>query len=133
MGTRALIHIKDSSLDSPTLVTIYRQYDGYMSGLGKDILKALNMGDCYIVNGIEQQSDDTLRFNGMGCLAAYLISKLKKEIGNVYIYPTDSIDCGEEYTYTLYVCNGSLNCTVSAYGELIEHGSLHEHFFTKND
>jgi hypothetical protein len=29
MGTRALVHVKEGGRDSRTLVTIYRQYDGY--------------------------------------------------------------------------------------------------------
>lgn len=39
--------------------------------------------------------------NGYGCLAAQLVKHLKTEPGGIYIYPVDSIDCGEEYTYTI--------------------------------
>jgi hypothetical protein len=101
MGTRALIHVKDSGIKSRTLVTIYRQYDGYPSGLGVDIKTILNEGDVGIINGIGDH-EAPIYFNGMGCLAAWLIKWLKEEIGNVYIVTPSGKDMGEEYTYTLY-------------------------------
>lgn len=103
MGTRTLLHIKEKGMESPTLVTIYRQYDGYPDGLGLDILKAINMGDCKIVNGYMLGDEIPQAFNTMGCLAAHIIGQLKTKIGNVYIYPTDSKNCNEEFTY--YLCN----------------------------
>lgn len=95
MGTRALVHIKESDKDSETLVTIYRQFDGYPDGLGAELLELTNGME--ISNGITPDC-----FNGMGCLAAYLIAKLKKEVGNVYIYPPDAKNVNEEFTYTIY-------------------------------
>ena len=41
MGTRTLVHIKDGK---KTIATIYRQYDGYPSGMGEDIKRILNKG-----------------------------------------------------------------------------------------
>lgn len=32
MGTRSIIHVKDGR---KTIVTLYRQYDGYPSGMGE--------------------------------------------------------------------------------------------------
>ena len=102
MGTRALIHIKESDKQSQTLCTIYRQFDGYPEGLGKDILAIIQ--NKWISNGIQEDA-----FNGMGCLAAWLIGELKEDIGNVYIYPPDAVDVGEEYTYTVYTSDRQLN------------------------
>lgn len=96
MGTRALIHIKE---EGKTLVTIYRQYDGYPTGLGLDIAHILQGSS--LVNGYETNDEAPTKFNGVGCMAAFLISKLKQKIGNVYIYPIDSQNVGEEFTYTL--------------------------------
>lgn len=96
MGTRALIHIKNDR-SSDTLVTIYTQFDGYPTGVGNDIKKALGSKD--LVNGI---SDADTQVNGMGCAAAMLIAAMKTGCGNVYIYPADSEDCWEDYTYTLW-------------------------------
>ena len=100
MGTRALINIKENGEESPTIVTIYRQYDGYPSGLGLEIIREL-IGS-KVVNGIGSAQDVPLFFNGMGCLSAYLVKMLKKDIGGVYLYAPGSIDVGEDWTYTIF-------------------------------
>ncbi len=94
MGTRSLTHIKNE--DGETLVTIYRQCDGYPTGMGADIKATL--GDKTLVNGY---SDPETQTNGMGCAAAMLIAAIKDGCGNVYIIKPDSADCWEEYVYTL--------------------------------
>ena len=39
-------------------------------------------------------------FNGMGCLVASVIAKLKERPGMVYLYTEDDFgDCGEDYLY----------------------------------
>lgn len=99
MGTRTLVHIKDGK---KTIATIYRQYDGYPSGMGEDIKKALNNGEVEILNGYGGSSKIPAQFNGMGCLAAFLVGELKqKAIGNVYLFTANTKDCGEEFVYTL--------------------------------
>lgn len=106
MGTRSLLHIKD---EGKTLVTLYRQYDGYPTGMGKDIKDALAKGKARLTNGYSGSDKNPEVFNGMGCLAAYLVGELKRphdmgkgnSIGNVYVYHPDASDCGEKYTYTL--------------------------------
>ena len=99
MGTRALINVFDE--DNTGLVTIYRQMDGYPSGLGLEIGEFLK--DRVIVNGIGM-ADDRIISNGMGCLSASLIAHLKHGVGSIYIYPVGTTDCWEEYTYNIR-CN----------------------------
>jgi hypothetical protein len=101
MGTRSLVHIKNGDISDDTLVTIYRQYDGYPEGMAFKLFEILNNGDTQILNGFCSQESPAF-FNGMGCLAAWVVSKLKKEIGNVYLYPVNAEDVDEEYTYTIY-------------------------------
>lgn len=106
MGTRTLVHIKDGK---KTIATIYRQYDGYPTGMGDDIKKALNNGEVEILCGYNGSSKIPSQFNGMGCLAAFLVGELKEQkIGNVYLFAANSKDCGEEYVYTLSEKNGKL-------------------------
>jgi hypothetical protein len=38
----------------------------------------------------------------MGCLSAQLIAHLKDGVGNLYVYPPNSKDCWEEFTYYIY-------------------------------
>ena len=114
MGTRTLAHIKDGK---KTIATVYRQYDGYPTGMGDDIKEILNNGMVKILNGYSLEHQVPKQFNGMGCLAAYLIGELKeKKIGNVYIFPANSKDVGEEFTYTISEDLGILNLKVTAYG-----------------
>lgn len=124
MGTRSNLRVKDDS--GNVLVTVYRQFDGYPTGMGNDIKEYLNDGDCIIVNGYQMDMENPEYFNGMGDLAAYLIGQLKltpaqkhghlKTIGNVYIYPPEH-EPGtgwEEYVYDLYVKNNTLHMDVYA-------------------
>lgn len=101
MGTRSLIHIKDGK---KTIVTIYRQFDGYPTGMGNDIKNILNKGKVDILNGFSNSCKAPKQFNGIGCLAPFLIGELKeRKIGNVYIFAPNAKDVGEEYVYTLSV------------------------------
>jgi hypothetical protein len=106
LGTRSLTHVKDDN--GRTLVTIYRQMDGYPTGHGADLLAFLK--DRKVVNGISSNTPAKAS-NGMGCLAASLVETLKAEagIGGIYLYPPDSSDCGEEWTYTVSWRGSSLH------------------------
>lgn len=109
MGTRSLTFVFDDGFDKP-ICCIYRQFDGYPTGLGAE-LKAF-LKDFTIVNGIGAK--DPKHFaNGMGCLAAQLVKHLKTAVGNVYLYPTDSTDCGEDYVYTIKQAQGKLLISVT--------------------
>lgn len=106
MGTRTLVHIKDGK---KTIATIYRQFDGYPTGMGEDIKKALNGGDVEILDGHGGSSKIPAQFNRMGCLAAFFVGELKaRTIGNVYLFAANSKDCGEEFVYTLSEKDGKV-------------------------
>jgi hypothetical protein len=97
MGTRSLTIINDEYNDE--ICVLYRQFDGYVEGHGKDLVNYLK--DTVIVNGI---SCGNIRqdFNGMNCLAASLVAHFKTDTGGFYLYPAGTRDCGEEYIYTVY-------------------------------
>jgi hypothetical protein len=104
MGTRALIHIHDGDMVAPILATLYRQMDGYPSGLGEDIK---DVGCMQIVNGIRMGMEAGKVANGMGCYAAQLIGKLKDDrLGSVYMYEVGAKNVGEEYTYHIHEVGG---------------------------
>ena len=83
MGTRSLTFVYERG---EPIVNVYRQYDGYPQGHGRDLARILT----------------TTRHNGMGCMAASLISKIKEEPYNIYIYPVAARDCGQEYEYHIF-------------------------------
>jgi len=104
MGTRSLTRIFETYQDkgkkyTQKLLTLYRQYDGYPSGMGTDLANFLTSGE--VVNGISSQEKRV--FNGAGCLAAQLVAELKQGAGGLYVYPINAKDCGEEYEYHINV------------------------------
>lgn len=113
MGTRSLTIIKDES--GTEILTLYRQFDGYPEGHGRQLAKFLN--GFKVCNGISSYEDPKLA-NGAGCLAAQVVAYLKRPmktwdgkrhgpVGNVYIYPQGTRDVGEEYIYTVYAIPNS--------------------------
>ena len=97
MGTRSLTHVLDDDSEA-VLVTIYRQMDGYPSGLGEHL--AVFLRGRGLVNGFGIDTPAKAS-NGMGCLAASLVAELKDGIGGIYLEPPGSQDHGEEYVYTI--------------------------------
>lgn len=106
MGTRSttrIYEIRDGASPSALkklkpLLTLYRQFDGYPSGMGNDLGTFLK--DMTIVNGISGDAKIGTHANGAGCLAAQLVKHLKETIGNVYICsPEDGI---EQFNYYIY-------------------------------
>ena len=97
MGTRSLTFVYDDDNTTP-IINLYRQYDGYMQGHGRDLANFLS--GKRITNGIAGDSTNTA--NGMGCLAAQLVAECKTEVGNFYLYPTSAKDCGQDYEYHVY-------------------------------
>jgi hypothetical protein len=112
MGTRSLTHIYSSGLDSPILVTMYRQFDGYPTGHGQDIMDFLKGKK--LINGISGDTDRIKCFNGMGCLAASFIKNFKEDIGGIYIVPIGSEDHWEDYRYHVYEIDDVLYLKVVA-------------------
>jgi hypothetical protein len=100
MGTRSLTFIKDNGGEH--LATVYRQFDGYPSGHGKDIAA---LADRKIVNGISAGFHESTHANGFGELAAKIICALKsdKPEGGIYIAsvrdPESEDLMGADYIY----------------------------------
>lgn len=100
MGTRSLTTFIETYKDNEgkqkkeEIVTMYRQYDGYPSGHGQELVEFLSQGK--LVNGIGL--NDTIVFNGMGCLSAQVIAHFKDGAGGFYLQRA-SKNSGEEYRY----------------------------------
>ena len=117
MGTRSITNIFDKDWDSETkrgklLCTLYRQYDGNPCGHGQNLFDIIN--PLKMVNGFT--FDGAPQANGMGCLAAQIIAGLKDGVGNVYVYPSGSNDCGEEYIYNLWLFKGGVRMSIIQVG-----------------
>ena len=107
MGTRSLTKIIEVYQDEKktsrqVLTTMYRQMDGYMEGHGAELAEWL--AEFTVVNGISMTETRKVA-NGAGCLAAQMFQHFKDGPGAIYLYPPGAKDCGEEYTYYIYVNN----------------------------
>jgi hypothetical protein len=96
MGTRAIINIRDESGES--ILHLYSQWDGYPSGVGKAL--AVFLGGIRLVNGLTGKEHGSVA-NGMGCLAAQVVSHFKTEVGSIYIVNKNTHD-GIDYTYEVF-------------------------------
>jgi len=92
MGTRSLTKFIEEGKE---ICVLYRQFDGYPEGHGKELAEFLQ--NMPIVNGYN--SDTQRAANGMGCLAAQVVSNFKKCVGGFYLYPPKTHDIGEEFIY----------------------------------
>tara|TARA_R100000322_G_scaffold19597_1_gene12535 strand:- start:107 stop:544 length:438 start_codon:yes stop_codon:yes gene_type:complete len=115
MATRALINIVQrqqgrsfSKTLKPSAIhtQLRKHYDGYPSGLGVTLANYLS--DYDIVNGIPNNYTGFQGpiANGIGCLAAQLVSYLKDEPGNIYLRPPQD-KTWEDYIYYIWVKEGS--------------------------
>ena len=97
MGTRSLTFIHDGDNAKP-FVCMYRQYDGYPSGHGKELaefLKPIRMVNCL-------GSDSKHVANGAGCLAAQIVAHFKDGPGRIYLKSASDKDCWQDYEYNVY-------------------------------
>lgn len=116
MGTRSLTIVYNDN-SKTKLVCMYRQFDGYPTGHGKELSELLD--GRVIVNGFGL--DDTTNSkvsNGMGCLAATIIANFKDGIGGIYIMPPTTKDAGQDYEYHVY----NDNVIVKGYGKVVFKG-----------
>lgn len=98
MGTRSLTYVYDD--DKKPIIKLYRQYDGYPSGHGLELAEFLS-GIKEITNGY--RGDETRRIaNGMGCLAAQMVSHFKKGHGEFYLHNVEGNDHWQDYEYHVY-------------------------------
>lgn len=104
MGTRGITKVFDASINHKKqqkniIINLYRQYDSYLTCHGKELSEFLLSG--VLVYGYTDKK--TRQFNGMGCLAAQLVTEFKKGVGNFYLYPTKMVmDCWQEFEYFVY-------------------------------
>lgn len=111
MATRAVVNVRQSTLDSSPVVKIYTQSDGSPSGFGDAIVKEIR--ESKVIHGIRMGQESPTFFSGMGCLAAYLVWRLKEAvgkrplvhsaIGTIYLLPLGEGKGKKEYEYDIYL------------------------------
>ena len=92
MGTRSTTKIYN---DDMLILSLYKQYDGYVEGWGKELKDFIKSGT--FVNGIS--SNETRKiFNGIGDFALQLVCEFKTNVGGLYATNEDD---EQEYNYTI--------------------------------
>lgn len=120
MGTRSTTHIYDGGISAENhLVSIYTQFDGYLSGYGIKLVNYLS--SMTIVYGYNSTQKNGHYANGMGCLSAQLIKHFKDGIGGYYI--TDSSN-SQEYDYHIYSHDDKIHVKIFEYEVVIFDGNL---------
>lgn len=101
MGTRALIRINFNG----TSWNLYKHYDGYIEGLGKEVAQFLEPME--IVNGVSSDAGFGIAANGAGDGVLQLICHLKSldgnQVGNLYAESSTATleDSWCEYEYVI--------------------------------
>lgn len=97
MGTSARVIFKS---EGQTVFNMQANYDGYPDGVGLDLARIILEGN--LVDGLGPNRTLGAYFNGASCMAASVIALMKKEPGNIYLYPT-SYDFDANYKYIINV------------------------------
>lgn len=128
MGTRSITEVRSSwdGGDWETNAVIYRHWDGYPSGHGKDLYKFLE--DLVVVNGLRGDAPET-HVNGPGRLAARLVAYLQDNghdpdlVGRV-------VSMGQEFHYRIDIPfgfnGGDIQLTVFGRDATIFEGSVED-------
>ena len=94
IGTRSITCVLDEQGNK--IIEMYKQFDGYPEGLGKELQSFIASGT--MVNGI---GSDTNVFNGISCFAAQLVAHFKDGPGGIYLYaPTTKYSNKQKYDET---------------------------------
>jgi len=136
MGTRSLVVFKDANREAATreFAVLYRQFDGYPTGMGADILECFK--GKIVVNGYR----DDNQINGAGDMAVQLIAFLKQKEsrnydyktgeytskpvntpGGLYLHHPGDRDMCEEYVYTITCPRHPEDWTEQWQGSLLLH------------
>jgi hypothetical protein len=122
MGTRSTTSVIDVTYGDPApLCTLYRQYDGYERGHGKQLADFLSK--LTLVNGLSGDNENVA--NGAGCLAAQMIAHFKTEPGGFYMDKPSS-NHTHDYGYNVIINNTKITVEVYAWSELIFAAPLSE-------
>lgn len=120
MGTRSLTMFYNEKEKEP-FVVMYRQFDGYPGGHGRELAEFLS--ERRLINGIGPRDNSSNAANGMGCLAAQCVTAFKGgEIGNIYLHKYREGD-HEDYTYEVHPRGDGYKIVVKSWDETIFSGN----------
>jgi len=92
MGTRSTTKIYNEY--GKLLLALYKQYDGYIEGWGKELKDFIK--ESKFVNGFNESNNRT--HNGPGCFTLQLVKEFKETTGGLYATNEDDT---QEYNYII--------------------------------
>lgn len=99
MGTRATVKFFEQyGAESECICAVYHHDDGGLSEVGYDLADLLHRRK--IINGMKFGMDMSQYANGMGCLAAQYVVKVKTNLGGVYMTSAENT---QEFNYHVEV------------------------------
>ena len=123
MGTHSLIYMREIvNGKTLTYAVLYQQYDGYVEGVGKnlvDFLKNIKIVNGF-VHGVKNQA------NGAGCLFAQLIKHFKDDVGGSYLVPITDTEEREQFNYYVDVVDKNIMITIYDRNNFLFEGSVEE-------
>ena len=97
MGTRATVKFFEHyGPESVCICSVYHQHNGDLAWVGYDLAYLLQ--NRKIINGFGLDMDMSQYANGLGCLAAQYVAKVKTTIGGVYMTSPDNT---QNYDYRI--------------------------------
>lgn len=97
MGTRATVKFfEQHGAESECICAVYHQHDGGLSEVGYDLADLLHRRK--IINGMKFGMDMSQYANGIGCLAAQYVAKVKTNLGGVYMTSAENT---QNYDYRI--------------------------------
>ncbi len=97
MSTRSITVVKDEQGNK--IIEMYRQMDGYPSGMGQDLLDFVNK---FIMTSGITLDEEKITANGMACFAAQLVAYFKDGAGGFYLNPPTTDFKSKKQYYKIY-------------------------------
>lgn len=120
MGTRSITVVTqawegneedpDHKAEPDHIATIYRHWDGYLTGHGQWLAAFLK--DAVVTNGKKLGEDGSKNFNGPGRLASGIVAAMVDDDLDPDLMEQGSV-CGQEYEYRVHVEYGMSGGSIS--------------------
>jgi len=107
MGTRSTVKFYDEQQKDEPILSVYQQFDGYIDGVGYDLVNFLK--NKTVINGFSNETMEGGFANGIGCLAAQYVVENKIRIGGFYLTNKDD---SQEYNYKVRFKDGKFSIKV---------------------
>jgi len=105
MGKRSLTVLKERNTagEEKEIVVIYKQWNCQLIGHGRGLAEMLT--GYKVTKGFNPDDKRKKVASGAGCMAAQIVMAMKEQfpVGEIYLKPAGTRNCGEEYIYEVII------------------------------